>query len=87
MSDGYTIGFKELYDSITTLSVQLNTALNDHGQQITNNTARIETLERQVRAQWSMIERSQGNTWQVNLAIASGVLGLLAAFVVPLATK
>lgn len=87
MSDGYTIGFKELYDSITTLSAQVNTAISDHSQQIANNLARIEMLERQVQAQWKLLQDHRGNTWQTNLAIASGVCGLLAAFVVPLATK
>jgi hypothetical protein len=58
-SGGYSIGFKELYESISAVSAKLDTMGSSHAQQIADNRARIETTEKAMRVFWDRLEKQQ----------------------------
>lgn len=78
-SGGYSIGFKELYDLVTELGRKLDTMGSLHAQQIAANAERLETQGKAMQMMWKKLEEKQANGWQVNLAIATSLVALVAA--------
>ena len=76
---GYRIGFRELYTLVNQVSAKLDAIADKQSQQIGNNTARIETLEKALKVMWGRIDAKASNAWQVNLAIASSITAVLIA--------
>lgn len=83
---GYSIGFKELYDLVTELGRKLDTMSSLHSQQIAANAERLETHSKAMKMMWQKIDESKRAGWQVNLAIATSLVALVAS-VIPVLVK
>lgn len=79
MNDGYNIGFKELYELIIQQSNKLDLISAGLAKDIAHNTARIDVLEKTTKVLWDMLNNKKTNTWQVNLAIAAGLVSVLTS--------
>lgn len=76
---GYSIGFKELYDSIASLTTKVDLLGSQHAQQLAEHNGRLELLEKGMRFFYKRIEESKGSSWQVNTAIATSGVSFLTA--------
>lgn len=58
-SGGYEIGARELFTAINEVSAKLDTLGARHQEQISDNKARIETLEKGMRVFWQKIQEQE----------------------------